>query len=181
LLFAHDTEIALQGAAALVNTSGPGRELLPDPGSLDRFVAEWGWTGSRRHDAAELGEVRALRPKLRALWGLSDSDAAERVNGMLRDAGALPQLVSHDGWPFHLHATPAAAPLADRMAVEAAMALVDVIRRGELARLRFCGAEDCPGVLVDLSKNHSRRYCSTACANRVNVAAYRSRRAAEGV
>jgi predicted RNA-binding Zn ribbon-like protein len=181
LLFAHDTEIALQGAAALVNTSAPDRELLPDTEALDRFVVEWGWTGSRRRDAAELTEVRALRLKLRVLWGLNEPEAAEAVNRMLSDARALPQLVSHDGWPFHLHATPAAAPLADRMAVEAAMAMVDVIRQGELARLRFCGAEDCSGVLVDLSKNHSRRYCSTACANRVNVAAYRSRRAAEGV
>jgi predicted RNA-binding Zn ribbon-like protein len=33
-------------------------------------------------------------------------------------------------------------------------------------------------VIVDLSKNRSRRFCGLACANRVNVAAYRSRRAA---
>jgi predicted RNA-binding Zn ribbon-like protein len=33
-------------------------------------------------------------------------------------------------------------------------------------------------VVVDLSKNRSRRFCSLTCANRVNVAAYRSRRSA---
>ena len=57
---------------------------------------------------------------------------------MLAEHGALPQLVRHDGWAWHLHATPADAPLAARMAVEAAMAMVDVIRAGELDRLRTC-------------------------------------------
>ena len=99
---------------------------------------------------------------------------------MLREAGALPQLVTHGGWGYHLHATSPDAPLADRMAVEAAMALVDVVRQGELDRLRRCDADDCDDVLVDLSKNRSRRYCSTACANRVNVAAFRARRGRDG-
>ena len=69
-------------------------------------------------------------------------------------------------------------PLADRMAVEAAMAFTDVIRSGQLDRLRACAAPDCDNVHVDLSKNRSRRFCGTTCANRVNVAAYRSRQAA---
>ena len=70
------------------------------------------------------------------------------------------------------------SPLADRMAVDAAMAFADVIRVGEFGRLRVCAADDCEDVLVDLSKNRSRRFCSLTCANRVNVAAYRSRRTA---
>nr|MBA2307838.1 CGNR zinc finger domain-containing protein [Pseudonocardiales bacterium] len=40
----------------------------------------------------------------------------------------------------------------------------------------ICAAEDCRDVLVDLSKNHSRRFCGTSCANRTNVAAYRARK-----
>jgi predicted RNA-binding Zn ribbon-like protein len=32
-------------------------------------------------------------------------------------------------------------------------------------------------VLVDLSKNRSRRFCEQNCGNRANVAAYRARRA----
>ena len=84
--------------------------------------------------------------------------------------------MAHDDWGYHLHATPSQAPLADRMAVEAAMAFVDVVRQQELDRLSTCGADDCDDVLVDLTKNRSRRYCSTSCANRVNVAAFRARR-----
>src|SRR5262249_40614007 len=81
------------------------------------------------------------------------------------------QLVKHDGWDYHLHATPPDAPLADRMAVEAAMAFADVIRTQQLERLRLCAADDCHNVHVDLSKNRSRRVCSTLCANPTHGAA----------
>jgi len=175
VLFAHDTEIALAAAAALVNTQQPERDELADLASLDAFVQQWGWTGSRRGDAAELAAVHQLRPRLRRLWQLDEDGVVELVNQMLRESSALPQLVAHDDWGYHLHATPSQAPLADRMAVEAAMAFVDVVRQQELDRLRTCGADDCDDVLVDLSKNRSRRYCSTSCSNRVNVAAFRAR------
>ena len=180
MIFAHDTEVALAAAAALVNTGRGGEERLPDVAALDRFVADWGWTGTRARDRAELDAVAALRPLLAQVWELAADDAVALVNTMLREAGALPQLVKHDGWDYHLHATSADAPLADRMAVEAAMAFTDVIRSGELERLRRCAADDCDNVLVDLSKNRSRRFCGTTCANRVNVAAYRSRLASRG-
>jgi len=178
MLFAHDTEVSLNATAALVNTARGGREELPDVAALDAFVDDWRWTGSRAHDAAELTAVRALRPRLAQLWELPEDNAVALVNAMLRDADALPQLVKHDGWDYHIHATSPDAPLADRMAVDAAMAMADVIRAGELVRLRVCAAHDCDDVLVDLSKNRSRRFCGLSCSNRVNVAAYRSRRAA---
>jgi predicted RNA-binding Zn ribbon-like protein len=178
MLFAHDTEVSLNATAALINTGRGGREELPDVAALDRFVAHWRWTGSRTHDQQELDSVRRLRPLLARLWEMTSDEAADLVNTLLRDAGALPQLLKHDGWDYHIHATTPEAPLADRMAVDAAMAFADVIRAGELTRLRICAASDCDDVVVDLSKNRSRRFCGLTCANRVNVAAYRSRRAA---
>jgi predicted RNA-binding Zn ribbon-like protein len=176
MLFAHDTEISFNATAALVNTARGGVEELPDIAALDAFVGHWGWTGSRTHNQAELDAVRALRPRLAELWDMTEDDAVRLVNTLLRDANALPQLVKHDEWEYHIHATSPDAPLADRMAVDAAMAFADLIRFEELVRLRHCAAADCDNVLVDLSKNRSRRFCSLTCANRVNVAAYRSRR-----
>ena len=182
MIFAHDTETALTVAAALVNTAaggpaGSGTEDLPDLAALDVFVTTHGWTGARTRDQAELDAVRALRDRLRPLWTASEDEAVDMVNQMLREARALPQLVRHDGWDYHLHATPPDAALDVRMMVEAAMAFVDVIRMKELDRLQLCAADDCNDVLVDLSKNRSRRFCDQTCGNRVNVAAYRARRA----
>jgi predicted RNA-binding Zn ribbon-like protein len=180
MVFAHDTEVALATAAALVNTlpRDGGEDRLASVGDLDDFVRTWGFTGSRTRDEAELAGVRDLRHELLRLWSCDDVDVvAAGVNDLLSAASALPQLVRHDGWGWHLHATTPERPLATRMAVEAAMALVDVVRSDELERLRVCAADDCDDVHVDLSRNRSRRFCGPTCGNRTNVAAYRARRA----
>ncbi|MEO9153742.1 MAG: CGNR zinc finger domain-containing protein [Lapillicoccus sp.] len=182
MLFAHDTEVALQAVVDLVNTM-PGKsdvDTLTSADELDDFVTTHEWTGSRTRDARELRAVRRLRPRLRELWFLTEEEAVAEVNALLTEAAALPQLVRHDQWSWHLHATPPEAPLATRMAVEAAMAVVDVIRAEELDRLKLCEADDCDDVLVDLSKNRSRRFCDGGCGNRANVAAYRARKAQRG-
>ncbi len=179
MLFAHDTEMSLASAAALVNTGRGGAELLPDVAALDNFAVTWQKTGTRAHDQAELEAVRQLRPRLERLWEVGEDDAAGLVNALLREANALPQLVTHGHWGYHLHAAASDAPFADRIAVEAAMAFADVIHAGQFDRLRLCAAEDCQNVHVDLSKNRSRRFCSTSCSNRTNVAAYRMRQAAQ--
>ena len=147
---------------------------------LDQFVTEQRFSGSRTHSDAELRSVRQLRAQLREIWVASEDEAVEQVNFILRNARALPQLVKHDGLDYHIHATTQQAPLSERMAVEAAMALVDVIRSGERERLRSCAASDCAAVLLDLSKNRSKRYCDTGnCANREHVRAYRQRQSAQ--
>lgn len=173
MLFAHDTEVALAAAAALVNSEADG--TLQTLADLDAFVAQQQWTGSRTRNLAELRAVQALRPQLAAMWYADEDGVVAIVNQLLADNHAQPRLARHDNWPYHLHATTPDQPLAGRMAVEAAMAVVDVVRTGELDRLRVCAAGDCADVLVDLSKNRSRRFCDTSCGNRTNVAAYRAR------
>nr|WP_296072894.1 CGNR zinc finger domain-containing protein [uncultured Actinoplanes sp.] len=172
MVFAHDTEVALAAAAALVNSE------LPDVEALDRFFVTYGWTGRRERTQFELRAVQALRPRLRRLWEAGEDEVVEIVNGLLRESNALPQLVRHDDWPYHLHATPADAPLATRMAVEAAMAFVDVVRDGQLDRLRVCEYPGCGNVVVDLTRNRSKRFCESGCGNRAAVNAYRARKAA---
>jgi len=172
MAFTHDTAMSLTAAAALVNSA----EELSTTDDLAAFVERWELTGARTGTAAELAAVQAIRPRLREIWFADEERAVDIVNTLLREANALPHLVRHDHWSWHLHATPRDAPLADRLAVEAAMALADVIRMGERDRLRICDAEDCDDVLVDLSRNRSRRFCDGGCGNRANVAAYRARR-----
>lgn len=176
--FAHDTEVALGEAAALVNTFEGGVDALATRQGLDDFLTRYPFSGSQRRDAAELGEVRRLRERLRALWEADSRDAvAGLVNGLLTDCAAQPYLSRHDAWDWHLHVTRPDAPLADRIGAEAAMGFLDLVRADDLGRLRFCAAEDCGYVLVDLSRNKSKRYCDTGnCGNRANVAAYRARK-----
>jgi predicted RNA-binding Zn ribbon-like protein len=177
MAFAHDTEAALTAAAALVNTAGDGHEALPDVMALDEFLRAHGFTGRHDNTETELKAVRELRPRLRRIWYEDEDGVVDTVNRLLRESKALPQLVRHDHEPYHLHATSAEAPLAVRMAVEAAMAVVDVVRTGELSRLRTCGFPGCGNVVVDLSKNRSRRFCDAGCGNRAAVTAYRARKA----
>lgn len=143
----------------------------------DAFWTTWEYTGRHDRTTAELDAVRALRPALRELLTSDRDRAAELVNGMLADAQALPRLVRHDEWDWHLHAVTPEQPWSRRIVVETAMAMVDVIRGDELSRLGLCADEGCDGLVLDLSRNRSRRFCSTACTNRAAVAAYRARKA----
>ncbi|MGK5672450.1 CGNR zinc finger domain-containing protein [Micromonospora sp. URMC 106] len=178
MLFAHDTDCSLIAAAALVNTDGPDGDGLPDIAALDAFYLAHAYTGRHEHTEAELRSVRDLRPRLRRIWYADTDEVVAVVNGLLRENHALPQLIKHDDEPYHFHAVPRDAPLAARIAVEAAMAVADLVRYGELSRLRICDHPDCANVLVDLSKNRSRRFCDAGCGNRAAVTAYRARKAA---
>ncbi len=174
MLFAHDTVASLRAAVALVNTEEEP-DTLTSVAHLDAWYAEHRYTGRHDGDEAELAALRALRPVLRELLTTDRDRAAHLVNAMLAEAGALPQLVRHDGLDWHIHAVPAGAPLHHRVVVESAMAMVDVIRSDELSRLSVCADDRCGGLVLDLSRNRSRRFCSTTCANRNAVAAYRAR------
>ncbi|CAN5234221.1 CGNR zinc finger domain-containing protein [soil metagenome] len=178
MYFAHDTEVALVLAVALINTASGRTDLLDSTAALTRFLDDHAFTGRRDGTVEELDEVRDLREELRGLWYAVDAGAVvAAVNALLSRAGASPRLLRHDGWDWHLHVTARQAPLIDRIGAEAAMALVDVIRGNDLHRLRSCAAQNCRAVLIDLSRNSSRRYCDTGnCANRTHVAAHRARR-----
>ena len=182
MVFIHDTEQSLRAAAFLVNTlpGYDGVDALATQEDFDAYLRVNPYTGVIRHDDAELAAIRGIRPRLRQLWEVDREGAVPLVNEMLRDGHALPRLVIHDAYDWHIHATSDDAPLETRVLVEAAMAFVDVIRADEYDRVRVCAADDCLGVYVDFSKNGSKRYCDTGnCGNRMNVNAYRRRKARE--
>ncbi|GAA4936136.1 CGNR zinc finger domain-containing protein [Actinoplanes utahensis] len=184
MLFAPDTEEALDFVVALANTapgaSRSGDDELATVADLGEFLRGYTYSGRIDHDEAELAAVRETRTRLRAVWTLDRDAAVDAVNEMLREARALPYLTRHDGSDWHIHATEPDAPLAERIRVEAALALIDVIRMNETGRLRVCAADDCIGIFLDLSRNGSKRFCSVRCGNRVNMIAFRARRAETG-
>lgn len=179
MLFAPDTEDSLEFAVDLVNSapraSRSGVDELATPAHLTALLTKHSYSGRFDRDGAELAEVISTRATLRGVWDLDTDGLVTITNRMLRESSAVPFLVKHDAFGWHLHATPADAPLAERMRVEVALALADVVRTDVVDRLRVCAAEDCDGVLVDFSRNGSKRFCSVRCGNRMNQLAFRER------
>ncbi|WP_214467138.1 CGNR zinc finger domain-containing protein [Microbacterium flavescens] len=182
MVFIHDTKRTLMMVVDLVNTlpGYDGDDALQTTDDLRAFLVANPYSGSIRLDEAEVAAVRDVRSRLRDLWDVDRAGAVPLVNAMLADGRALPRLVIHDEYDWHIHATSDDSPLATRMLVESAMAFVDVIRSDEYGRIRVCAADDCDAVYIDYSKNGSKRYCDTGnCGNRMNVIAYRARKAQE--
>ena len=180
MIFSHDTELTLRAACGLVNSDRVEGEQLGDMAALDAYLNSWGWTGRRDHDGAELESICRLRERLGKIWEAADDEvcAVGQVNALLSDTKASPWLTRHPEQPeWHLHLASVHDPLWQRMGAEMAMALADIIRVGELRRLKICAAADCEAVLLDLSRNRSGKFCDTGnCGNRQHVAAYRERR-----
>ncbi|GJF08327.1 hypothetical protein NGTWS0302_30770 [Mycolicibacterium cyprinidarum] len=180
MLFNHDTDLTLRAVCVLVNSDRVDGERLAHLAALDEYLDGFGWTGRRDHDAAELASVHQLRDRLGRVWAAAEDDvhAVGQVNALLSDTHASPWLTRHTEMPeWHLHLASIHDPLWQRMGAEMAMALADLIRSGELRRLKICAAPDCEAVLVDLSRNRSGKFCDTGnCGNRQHVAAYRERR-----
>lgn len=183
MIFTHDTEITLRAACVLVNTDRVDGERLVDQAALDSYLDGFGWTGRRDHDSTELASVVRLRERLGTIWAAADDEeaAVAQINALLSDTKAQPWLTRHPEMPeWHLHLASQHDPLWQRMGAEMAMALADLVRAGELRRLKICAASDCEAVLMDLSRNRSGKFCDTGnCGNRQHVAAYRQRRAKE--
>lgn len=181
MLFSHDTELTLRAACVLINSDRIDGEQLGSLAELDVYLDGFGWTGRRDRDDAELGSVHRLRKRLGKIWAVADDEeqAVGQVNALLSDTEASPWLTRHPEMPeWHLHLASVHDPLWQRMGAEMAMALADLIRIGELRRLKICAASDCDAVLVDLSRNRSGKFCDTGnCGNRQHVQAYRQRRA----
>lgn len=184
MLFSHDTELTLRAACALINTDRVDGEQLGDQPALDHYLDSHGWTGRRDRDDAEVSAVHTLRNRLGRIWAAAADEerAVGQINALLSDTRASPWLTRHPEMPeWHLHLASIHDPLAQRMGAEMAMSLADLVRAGELRRLKICAAPDCDAVLIDLSRNRSRMFCDTGnCGNRQHVAAYRERRSKEG-
>ncbi len=136
------------------------------------------------HDEAEraregdLAPLRAMRDRLRSAFGAPDEAAAvEALNGLAREAGAIPQLErKNGGWGFRYGS--GRRSLVDELAGRTSVALLGVIEEGGWSRFGLCAASPCCCVFVDRSRNRSRRYCCHYCADRATQAAARSRRKA---
>ncbi|MFE6985108.1 CGNR zinc finger domain-containing protein [Streptomyces griseus] len=189
MLIPHDTRIALDTVVDLVNTAPESEPPPDDPadGPVDGLadVAALYAFAERHHISGvgtlgekDLATVRDVRARFAEVFAAPDPrTAADLVNRLVAAAGTTPQLTDHDGYDWHVHYFAPDASIADHLAADCGMALAFIIVAGEQERLRRCEAPDCGHAFVDLSRNRSRRYCSSrTCGNRLHVAAYRARR-----
>ncbi|MBO0839743.1 MAG: CGNR zinc finger domain-containing protein [Sciscionella sp.] len=128
---------------------------------------------------SELVKLRDYAGKLRAIFvdveaGRID-DACRRTNALLRQTNAVPVLARHDGEPWHLHFHTVESGWARGHAASMATGVAVVLGTPMYHRLGVCTAPACDRVFVDTSRNGTRRFCSTACQNRVKAAAFRAR------
>ena len=177
--------VAVRLVNALTAGEAHGRSYLPPAdGALQRTVtrrsAPVAPTPGRCHssEAAEFGVVAAaLRAVFDRRRGRVTPTPPRSVNAMLADHGARPQLDRHDGEPWHLHFHGADDSLVTGWAAGCATGLAVVLGSDLHGRLGVCTADRCDRVYVDTSRNGTRRFCSTACQNRVKAAAFRARQA----
>ncbi|MEC3976397.1 CGNR zinc finger domain-containing protein [Amycolatopsis sp. H20-H5] len=130
--------------------------------------------------ADELDRFRDYAVHLRSVFAAVDAgrvdDACALTNALLRETRAAPVLARHDDEPWHLHFHATDAGWARSWAAAMATALAVVLGNPMQDRLGVCTAPACDRVLVDTSRNGTKRFCSTACQNRVKATAFRARR-----
>jgi hypothetical protein len=129
-------------------------------------------------DAEQATRISAWVERLRPVFG--DPDLERQIgltNALLDDAATGVQVGMHDGSPPHLHYTSQTLDTAERVKATTAGGLAVALCGAGGRRLGRCGREGCDTVYIDTSRNGRRRFCSVTCANRVNVAAHRSRSA----
>jgi predicted RNA-binding Zn ribbon-like protein len=171
-------------AVALANTWAPNEEpaeLLPDVAALDRWIRdELGL--SRTATRSDLDLLREVRGRLRTiLEAPTDAGAVDGLNELLRRFPVHPVISGHGDQDWHLHLAEDDRPLGELVAAAAAFGLTVRLVEIGFDRRGVCSADDCGDVYLDTSRNHSRRYCSSTCSSRANVAAYRARqRQADG-
>jgi len=188
----HMSGVVLATANA-VNVLSPGwahgREYVPPAGAAlgEKVRTALGAAGARTAEPIadeQLEELAGHLVRLRAVFtrvATGDLDGAcALVNGMIRDTAAAPVLARHDGEPWHLHFHALDASWAHGWAASMATALAVVLGSPMHDRLGVCQAPNCDRVYVDTSRNGARRFCSTACQNRVKAASFREKRREDG-
>jgi predicted RNA-binding Zn ribbon-like protein len=162
----------VEGAVRLVNA---------DFGSVDDITAQLGtrpWLVARTKPG-DLRAMRKLQSELAAIVDASASGDARRtvelVNEALERYPVTARLSDHNGEPWHLHVGDSHKSVPEVLGAEALFGLAVLVSELGPGRLGRCAAPGCDGAFVDTSGNHSRRYCGTRCATRINVAAHRRR------
>lgn len=142
------------------------------------YLGERPWLAARAK-AGDLGAINRLQSELGAIVDASaardDARVVQLLNEALQRYPITPRISDHDNQRWHLHVGDNQTSVPAVIAAEALFGLAVLVSTAGPDRLGRCAATGCGRAFVDTSANHSRRYCSTRCATRTNVAAHRRR------
>ena len=185
--FGSHTDAVVAVAAALVNAATPGhrrgREYQPPVGAdlatalgdaLRRGRDAVGDPRGRTADAL-VRLAHEVRPVFTDVAAGEIDRAVSTVNDLLGRYRPVPYLDRHDGEPWHLHFHGPPGPDPSEWGGGVAVGLATVLGSEYADRLGVCQAPACDRVFVDVSRNGTRAFCSTACQNRVKAASHRAR------
>jgi predicted RNA-binding Zn ribbon-like protein len=171
------------GVAVAIDLINTWDELEPEPDLIEdvRDVRTWlEWHGlsaaAKRMEEADVERVRALRARFDRVFDAGEEvEAASRLNELAREYGT-PPVLEQAGSGWRLRSWPEEEQGLAAVAAYATAGLLTAFQ--ELGWVRFgrCAAGPCRCAFVDRSRNRSRRYCCTLCADRVAQAQYRARR-----
>lgn len=185
--FGSHTDEIVAAAAALVNVATPGRRrgrpyAVPTGNDLTTAIGQALLEAQRRTPTPPANRIQAfveLAAAVRPVFELVDQgnidEAARTVNQLLAHYEPTPYLDRHDGQPWHLHFPGRSARDHSDWGGGISVGLATVLGSDHADRLGVCSASACDRVFVDISRNGIRRFCATACQNRIKAAAHRAR------
>lgn len=167
-----DLAVALVNSYALdLTVRDP--EFLRGPDDLREILMMNGldWSGPIGDD--EVAAARDLRRRLRPVFeAVTPADRVRMLNALTRGVTVRIDL---DGDRVKAVLTAPTRTFAQWLTVQASIGLLAFLETHDFERLCVCQASPCLDVYADASYNHSRRFCSDRCANRVHSAAHRRR------
>src|SRR5258708_5576526 len=149
-------------------------DTLADPEEAARILRPFSPRGESTPSDDDLRRLQELRTDLMAAV-TSAGSAAERTawERVSQHAAAAPFRYAFPG-PGEVRVEPAAGPMVVGNVIRS---VAELIAAGNWSRIKACANAACVHVFYDTTRSRTQRWDSyEVCGNRVNVAAYRTRR-----
>ncbi len=164
--------------------SGRREDRLGNDQWLERFLARTPWGTKRLPGGSERSKLRQLRQLLQrmvtAIIEQSDPHPADfdALNRMMAHAPVVRRLERNES-KTELTLIPLGHSM-EAVLGEVATGFATLLADGDPRRIRICANPDCGWVMVDESRNRTRRWCDkTECGNLIKVRRHRQRKKAQ--